>query len=416
MTNAELVHIPYEQDAAQMARTITELAQPEGALYEVAAAKVPEMPTGANGRPVSLPHEVYDIVTPQRDAGTGPARWEMVADASAKAKEAAEEHKDEILRAAIAVGMINPVEDSSAINAPKAVVVVQDGANKTSIVRRDVAAKGIREAGINGTNPMYQFGSRDRAIVPTRADGSDNPEHKLLRGLAGDYLPTGEFTAFDANLATALAQGYEIETIIDTNPGRLTDTMPDSARLAVNPITTFTRALELVHEDDETYPDLTLIEPKKGTFAGGLDAVKSIEAAKGHDLEGRQFVIGTNGQYRPMIELQVTEWAEEQGVDMLHPVALGDEPGDEVRFGEQVFTTADRPPVLYANELSLFGRAITNYAIRHTSDTYYKPGSVTIEHSDGEVKVYEPTGEIWPRRIGNKEYESPYDLAGSEIE
>jgi hypothetical protein len=186
--------------------------------------------------------------------------------------------------------------------------------------------------------------------------------------------------------------------------------------LAVNPITTFTRALELAHEDDETYPDLTLIEPTKGTFAGGLDAVQSIETAKGRDMNGRQLVVGTNGQYRPMAELQATEWAQGQGLDMLHPVALGDEPGDEVRFGEQVFTTANRPAILYANELSLFGLAITNYAIRHTTDTQNKPGSVTVEHTNGEVYVHEPTGEVWPRQIGNKQYDGPNDFVGTEME
>lgn len=402
-----------EQLILHQVEVITEQAQPGGGLYAIAAAKAETRPTDRN---TFTPAEVYDIVVPLRAPADAPPRWQMVEGAPAKAKEAATQHRDAILHAATEVGMIRrgDQEDYARIDPTNAVVVVPGGANRTSIVRRQVAAMGIREAGIEHPR-IYQFGSGQTVVAPIDGKGSPNKEHALLRTLAGEFLPSGAFTQFDANLATALAQGYNIKTIIDTDPGRLPADLSRSVRLAVAPSITFRRAIELTHPDESlrgTLPDVTLIEPANPSFEGGLDAVRAIEAAEGRDLHGKQLVIATNGQYRPMAELQAREWSQGAHIDMQPPVALGDEPGDVVSYGNEQSVTAARGETLYANELALLGRRATAHAVtaaKRNQQHYDLPGSVVIAHNDGEEYVHEPDGSVWPRTSGSLVYNSPDD-------
>lgn len=334
---------------AEIAQTAYELAneaQPGRSLHTVASAKV-----GPEAAQQLTPDQVYDILVPPKDAAKGPARWEMLADAPAQAKAAAEEHREQIFAAAEKAGLIRSgvTENYSGISPEDAVFIIVDGANKTSIVRSHVAGQAISALGIEKP-VVYQFGSEERVVNPERPDGSANPEHRTLRELAGEFLPQGPFTSFDANLATALASGYEIHSIHKP-------TTDDSD---------YRQAITLTHRNPAKFPDKQLVSPTKPSYEGGLDAVAELEAAKGIDITTRQLVPTHNGQYRKMAELQSKEWAESRQHEMQHsPVVLGDEPGDHTPFRGTDIVTADRAPLLYINELALLGRRAAAHVVAH---------------------------------------------------
>jgi len=324
--------VPFGEQISERAHVIVRSALPGGALHDVAVTKV-EL-----GDAESLStSEIYDVIVPPRAAASGPARYQMIEGAAQHAKDAANERADDIKAIAKNVGQIRESgqEDYSRIT-PNAVMVVQDGANKTSIVRRNVVRKALEA--LEQPYAVYQLGSKQRVITAKRADGTPNPEHTMLRELAGDFLPEGDFTSFDANLATALADGYTI-TRIQQGEHEASE-----------------RALTLTRERDPL-SSFMLVEPRVGSFEGGLDAVNELEGG----VDGRQIVAATNGQYRPLVELQVENWRLKRDIDLQPSVALGDEPGDATPYRFQHIETAARPAILYANELAILGREAMAY-------------------------------------------------------
>jgi hypothetical protein len=338
-------------EAAQTAYELAAEALPGRSLHNVAAAKV-----GPEAASQLTPEQVYDVLVPLKEAAKGPARWEMLADAPAQAKAAAEENRNRIFNAAERAGLIRSgvTENYSGIDPNAAVFVIADGANKTSIVRSHVASQAISALGIERP-VVYHLGSEDRIVKPERPDGSANPEHRTLRELAGEFLPQGPFTSFDANLATALASGYEIQAIDKPSS-------EDSE---------YRKAITLVHRNSSKFPDKQLVSPRNPSFEGGLDAVSELEANKGVDMASRQPVIGHNGQYRGLAEFQVGEWAESRQHELRYsPVVLGDEPGDHTPFRGTDIVTAERAPLLYVNELALLARRATAHVVAHGGEVF----------------------------------------------
>ncbi len=330
----EAFHTQIEQTADFIATQ----AQPGGVLYDIAVAKAGSAEAGYTAE------EVFDIVVPPKTPGSLPTRWELHDNAAVQAKEAAAQRADDIMTAAHQLRLRRQgAPDYSAVQPGEAVVVAPDGARATSVVRRSVAAQAIAAAGIKDRT-LYQLGS-NRQIDPTRRDGSTNPEHQALRGMAGDYLPKGSFTAFDANLATALQEGYDISWITPSPTPRAE------------------RVVELAHPDDAKHPPVVQVLPEEAGLTGGLTAIESLEAVQSRSLQGRQLVIAHNGQYVPMAELQAQEWSEANQMNMLPPVAFGDEPGDRTAFGEETITTAQRAPLIYVHEMALLGRRAADYLV-----------------------------------------------------
>lgn len=315
-----------------------------GFLQDIAATKVEILPENLT------PREVAEIILPEPKGGEPlEPRWTLVDAAETKepTKIVIAANNEPIINTVKALELRKVVygkrqpEDMGKIEREKATFLGESGANKTSIVRRRVAIKAMRELYGDdlSSRTLHQLGG-GRVISPTReitqSDGTkktvSNTEHKTIRDLAGEFLPTtGSFTEFDANLATALAEGYEISMIYD----------PIDALVV--------RKIELTNTDS-VYPKLVLIQPAgKGGLEAGFDAMRPL-------IEGRQLVITTNGQYRQKDIYQAGLWAEENGIEMLPPVALGDEPGDQFPFRDGEIVVPNRPEAAYINELIILWR------------------------------------------------------------
>ncbi len=336
-----------EHEIAHTAALIENQLIPGGFLYDVAAAKA-EMPEGLSA------NEIAGIVLPEPAPQTGSgvvleARWTFVENAQAadgvKAANAA--NSDRIFETAIALGMRRIKdgerlpEDTGLIDPAKAVYVVEGGGNKTSVVRRGVAIKAMKEVygdDISG-NTLYQFGS-GRAIPPTRKDTSANPEHKTIRELAGEFLPEDTFTEFDANAATALAEGDFVDEDVDVSDNELN-----------------AKQLVMKHATDPTLPRLVLVQPSGPRLEEALNIF-------GKELEGRQIVLATNGQYRAKGQSQVDLWAADRGVKMMPTVTLGDEPGDSFDFKDGQIVVPNRPESAYVNDFIVLRRL----ALKQLSD------------------------------------------------
>jgi hypothetical protein len=285
------------------------------------------------------PNDVADIIMPPKvpDQPTL-ERFRLVENAPAAVKAAAAERETAVLELTSTLGMreatsLSP-ERLARVDLEKAVWVVEGGANRTSIVRRQLALDAV--AALYGEQAseqtVYQFGSA-RAI-PQEKNGKPNPEYTVARQVAETYLPAGDtLTEFDLNVATARQAGYELSAAVA------------GADLA--------GAERVIYAHKPDAPALVLVQPKK--VQGGLkDAFHALHARGA--LEGKQLVIATNGQYRPKDELQAAQWAQTQEVPMLPPVALGDEPGYAVAWGDSTLTTAQRGAVAYLNEMVILHR------------------------------------------------------------
>ncbi len=316
-----------------------------GLLADIAATKA-ILPADAT------PSEVAEIILPPPERGKSlDPRWTLIekAQATEAMKAAISGNEGAILDIAMRLGLrrvadgIRQEEDTYRIDPSSAVFVVEGGAMRTSVVRRGVAGRAMRQVYGGGisSKTLYQFGST-RIIEPTKEklgkDGTiavvKNPEHETIQELAGnlDFLPgrgQGAFTEFDANLATALAEGYT------RTATRENDVAPRIIEMANN---------------DPTLPKLILIQTNGGLGAG-LDVVQALIP----DPE-IQLVIATNGQYRPKATQQAIRWAAAKGIDMLPPVAIGDEPGDTFPYRGNEIVVPDRPLAAYVNELVVLYR------------------------------------------------------------
>jgi hypothetical protein len=153
-----------------------------------------------------------------------------------------------------------------------------------------------------------------------------------VRGLAGEYLTEGPFTEFEANLATARADGYQEVHRADTSRDE-----------------TVAQRIELVHPDP-SYPRLVLIQPGgRGGLSDGFTSIRS-------ELWNKQLVIATNGQYREKDRYMAETWDTDNHANMLPPVVLGDEPGDRYPYRDGEEVVPNRPESAYVNELIFLWR------------------------------------------------------------
>jgi hypothetical protein len=315
-----------------------------GFFVDIASAKVDVLPENLT------PREVAEVILPEpKGSEVLEPRWTLVdkAEAAEATKIAIAANGERIISTIEALSLrklVNGERQAETINKidpEKAIFVVEGGANKTSVVRRGVAVKAMHEVyGDNlSSRTLYQLGG-ERMIAPTREvtkpDGTKetvaNAEHKIIRDLAGDFLPAEDaFTEFDANLATALAEGYEISTTYDTSDND-----------------TISRKLELTHANS-THPRLVLIQPAGKGLEAGFNALKS-------ETEDNQLVISTNGQYREKDMYQAEMWAKANDIKILSAVAVGDEPGDRFPFLDGEVVVPNRPEAAYINELVVLYR------------------------------------------------------------
>jgi hypothetical protein len=335
------------------AQLVAELTQDGGVLATVAGLKLANNPELAEqykqqyGDGPYSPDAIYKAVLarPEKGKSLSP-RWQLVEELN-KVTEVGEWQAD-ILEAATVTGMRRKGghEDYSAIDPQKAIFIVEGGANKTSVVRRSVAEKALHALYGEDISDhrLYQLGS-NRVIEPVRADGSPNPEHDIVRKLIGDALPKDEavrkltgnfspddpFTEFQANLATALVDGYTIVSVSGPRPG-------------IGQAVTLEPA-------DTNRPRLVQVQPAGVGLESGFDTIATLEVPL-----DRQFVIATNGQYRPKDMLQAAAWITKNNVPMTPAVAIGDETDDVSGFRQGDIVTPSRPPAAYVNELALYGR------------------------------------------------------------
>jgi hypothetical protein len=307
-----------------------------GVLGEIAQGAV------ANGHELE-PQEVADVLLPPKQPGDAyQARWQLVEGAPDSIKAATNERSREIFGLAEQLGMRKGESliqsDLERIDPANAVWVVEGGANRTSVVRRELVLQAMRALYGNEVEAqvVYQFGS-DRPI-PQERNGNPNPEYVIAQEIGGDNLPAEDtLDEFKLNLASALQAGYTIAG--------------DESASAEG-------VKQVLVLQKQGYPTLKLLEPEKE--ARGLhDGFTSVTHLEGN-LEGRQFVIGTNGQYRPKDELQARQWAANHSVEMLPAVALGDEPGFAVEHNGREITTAERAATAYVNEMVILKRLAKN--------------------------------------------------------
>jgi len=172
-------------------------------------------------------------------------------------------------------------------------IATEGGANRTSVVRRGLAETLLGEQG--GT--MYQFGSPNRIIAPTRKDKDgneiENAEYKVISSedICGD-LDGQSVSEFDVNVASAVSAGYEIT-------GEQNDTHVTLQK-----------------------GNITLVVLKAASLKEGI-----AQLAEAGILGGRNVVVSTNGQYRTKDIIQTEAVLAELGVEVESVQAIGDETG-----------------------------------------------------------------------------------------
>jgi hypothetical protein len=306
---------------------IEEQLKPGGFLFDIASAKVKGLSIEAT------PEEVSFIIIPGlKDGKPAEIRFELVdkANADQAVKEATVTNSPRIMDFANRIGLrrivdgVRQPEDIDLIDPVTAIFCVEGGANKTSVVRRGVAIEAMHETyGDDLSNKvLYQFGS-DRRI-------KNDSEISTIRELAGDNLPEGEFDEFDANVATARADGYELVAT-------------EGSSLFLNMVS-----------QDISKPHLCMVKTtQEGGFKEGLSQVAV-------DMPSEvQIVISTNGQYREKAKVLTEAFGRQTGVDFSRTVALGDEPGDEFSFAGGIVKVPARPESAYTNDIALLYRLMS---------------------------------------------------------
>jgi hypothetical protein len=206
--------------------------------------------------------------------------------------ELTEEQQQLIYKLADEFGLRLPV-DHELPKVDNPLIIIESGANKTSVVRRGLGEEMLGEDG--GT--MYQFGS-ERVIAPTRVDKSgnevENAEYKVVSSedVCGD-LEGRQVTEYEVNVLSALNNGY---TVID-----------DSHDSHI-----------ILGKDGTT----RLVIVRAASFKDGLSKLVVTGV-----LEDRNIVVATNGQYRTKDIIDTEAVVAESGVKVESITAIGDETG-----------------------------------------------------------------------------------------
>lgn len=310
--------------------------RPSGVVYTIAENVIVE--------PTELSTvEVGNIILPPKKLGeANQARWELVDGAKDAIKSGATSAQEQVYATAELLDMRRAesisIVDVQRIDPNAAIWIAEGGANRTSVVRRELALDAMVAVWGNNLEGqiLFQLGSGSRAIPRQKLNADkllrDNPEYDIACEIAAEFLPaTDDLTEFGLNLATAQQSGYQIRS--DVSYG-------DAAA----------RVVELYKEG---MPALVLVQPHdmNGGLQDGFTAISKLVP-----VQNKQFVVSTNGQYRPKDELQAQQWAHARAEVMLPAVALGDEPGYSVSHAGKSITTAARPALVYVNEMVILDR------------------------------------------------------------
>lgn len=230
--------------------------------------------------------KVAEVLKPSNSADT--VRWVEQHNLT----DVPEEQQELVFSLADEFGLRLPVDHELPV-VENPLIAIEGGANRTSVVRRGLAEKMLGDEG----GIMYQFGSPNRIIAPTRTDKEgnvvENAEYKVISAddICGD-LEGETVSEFDVNVASAVSAGYEIT-------------------------------------DDQSDTHVTL---QKGNIqlvvlraASLKDGIAKI--AEAGVVDGRNIVISTNGQYRTKDIIQTEAVLAEVGVAAESVQAIGDETG-----------------------------------------------------------------------------------------
>lgn len=351
--SSERIQDPFLHDTLLHVSMISEAALPykpgdaqSGYLFDIADAK--HFALQHAGLPVAMPFEetervLAEIVKRVSEGQVLPPRAPMVDETIRTAGDVIAAHGSSVMKLVEQIGMVRKgaEEDYSAIDLFRALFVIEGGANKTSIVRRAVAERAMRAVFGHELQHefLFQFGS-NRLITPTLTNAATketrpNPEFNTIRALAPELAADDPFTEFQANLATALVDGYFVDGSLNYKPGQDTD-IPTIILKHVNPLR----------------PSLCLVQLEGGGLGRALDALTKVT-----NITSRQIVVASNGQYRPKNKVVLRQFADRHPkLELLEGVAIGDEPGDVAPYAQTAIETPARPLSAYVNEIPIYYR------------------------------------------------------------
>lgn len=359
---SERIYDPFLHETLLHVSMISEAALPyspgdsqKGYLFDIADAK--HFALQNTGLPVAMPFEetervLAEIVKRVSEDQVLLPRWQMADETVRTAGDVVTAHGSSIMKLVEQIGMVRrgETEDYSAIDPFKAIFAIEGGANKTSVVRRAVAERAMRAVFGHELQHelLYQFGS-NRLITPTLTDivtkeTRPNSEFNTIRALAPELAADEPFTEFQANLVTALVDGYFVDSSSNYKPGQDTD-IPTIKLNHVNPVR----------------PSLCLIQLEGGGLGKALDALTKVT-----NITYRQIVVASNGQYRSKNMIVLRQFADRHPqLKLLAGVAIGDEPGDVAPYAHTAVETPPRPLSAYVNEIPIYHREARKLLFAH---------------------------------------------------
>lgn len=180
-------------------------------------------------------------------------------------------------------------------------IIVESGANKTSVNRRAVGESflNVCSAADHSTERlMIQFGS-NRLIGPYRKDRNNsivaNNEYSIVSSICGG-LNGQPLTEYAVNCASALEEGYDVVDDVGSSFG----------------------GIHFYHPEKK----ITLFVMAAQTFRDGIARLVD----DGY-TNNRNLVVCTNGQYRPKDELQAWKVVRQKNAPVSSIRAIGDETG-----------------------------------------------------------------------------------------
>lgn len=344
----KLTHVNNEIEAVSgRVFAATMALRPDGVLGEI-AAQITSKPPGSE--PLTT-DEAADVFLPRVSAGT--PRWELLDEASERRKELLGARVSEILEVARKTGILQiesiPSQDLDKLNPFTAEVVVQSGANRTPVIRPELARRVISDGGLRSL--MWEPVG-DRTISRLRKDGALNPEYKIAREIAPG-LPDRDVDEYEVKKAVIEAYDHTVNHIFEGDADKGLDAVLLEESLYKGNGVICTSPLRLLMRSRQG----------KGGEQGLQAGLTSIhEFMQRNDDEStigfmnKSLVLVTNGQYRTAVKMQALDWAKKHEIPLRGVAAFGDEAGFTVNHLNRQFVTAERGPMVYANEIVVIHR------------------------------------------------------------
>lgn len=332
----------------------------------VAAAEMAVRPTGVLGDiarqlaagEITNADDVCNVIMLQKGHGEQP-RWKIVEDAQKARGSLYAEYGPRIIMSADAAGIRQaetlPAAQLAQVDTSRAVWVVSGGANKTHAVRADILEQAMSlTMGQEATSDATMFEVHGQRDVPKYRKGKvaerePDPEYKTIQELAPDFMPDSDTTELECKIAVRKQQGWEI--VSDTEGD---EAMQSFARIITMRKGNATRVLvqSLAPQVGDPKDD-PLAEDN---FEAGLTVIDWwLQANTGQGLDGKQVIVGENGQYRTARNLSVKLWAERHDLQT-DGLVFGDEAGFVATHMGRELVTAARGAAAYASELVVIHR------------------------------------------------------------